>query len=174
MQFLTIDSFTNDYISKCKDAVEIDIDKDVLWIMSRIDFVPMWLGFNSMISAYHSLIQKVEHLPLINSSPAFYAIVNEALAIASQIAEKLQQELIIVTYDLAIAIMTMQVQENEKPKFNNIFMNLGAFHMQIAFFKAIGKHINASGLVEILVQAEVLAGDSMNSFLDSKHFNQSK
>lgn len=46
--------------------------------------------------------------------------------------------------------------------------------MQMAFFKAIGKYIDSSGLVEILVQAKVLAGGSMNSFLDSKHFNRCK
>lgn len=91
---------------------------------------------------------------------------------SSEIAEKCQQDHIIVTYDLAI--MAMQIQENEKPKFDNIFVNLGAFHMQIAFFKAVGKYVDSCGLVEALVQAEVLASGSMNSFLESKHFNRCK
>lgn len=46
--------------------------------------------------------------------------------------------------------------------------------MQIAFFKAIGKYIDSSGLDEALVQAEVLTGALMNSFLDSEHFNRCK
>lgn len=70
--------------------------------------------------------------------------------------------------------MAMQLHQNEKPKFDNIFINLGAFHTQMAFFKAIGKYIYGSGLVDVLVQAEVLGGGSSNSFLDSKHFNHCK
>lgn len=40
----------------------------------------------------------------------------------------------------------------------------------MAYFKAIGKYIDSSGLVEILVQVEILASGYRNSFLDSKHF----
>ena len=67
----------------------------------------------------------------------------------------------LLIYDLAIAKLAMQIQHNEKPEFDNVFVNLGAFHMQMAYFKAIGKYIDSSGLFEILV-------------LDSKHFNRCK
>lgn len=50
----------------------------------------------------------------------------------------------------------MQIQE--KPLHNKIFVNLGAFHTELTFFTVIGKYIDCSGLVEILVHAEVLAG----------------
>lgn len=68
----------------------------------------------------------------------------------------------------------MQIQHTKKPEFDDIFINLGAFHTQMALFKAIGKYIDSSGLIEILVEAQALAGGSMNSFLDSKHFNRCK
>lgn len=55
---------------------------------------------------------------------------------AKEIAEKCQQAEIIVRYDLAIAKMAMQIQEQENPQYNNIFVNLGAFHTEMAFFKA--------------------------------------
>lgn len=175
LQLLPIDSFTNT-MDVCKGAAEIATDKDLLWIMSlsRVDSVPMWLGYNCMMSTDHSEKQQIEYLPPINSSPTSYAIVNETLIMAKEIAEKCHQQHIIVTYDLAIAKMAMQIQEKEKPTFENIFVNLGAFHMEMAFFKTVGKYIDSSGLVEILVQAEVLAGGSMNSYLDSKHFNRCK
>lgn len=175
MQLITVDSYTST-MDLCKGATEIATDKDLLWIMSlsRIDSVPMWLGYNCMMSIDHSETQKIEYLAPINSSPTSYAVVNETLIIAKEIAEKCQQAEIIVTYDLAIAKMAMQIQEKEKPKYDNIFVNLGAFHTIAAFFKAVGKYIDCSGLVEILVQAEVLAAGSMNSFLDSKHFNRCK
>lgn len=175
LQLLPIHSFT-DTIKLCKGATEIAIDKDLLWVMSlsRLDSVPMWLGFNCMMFTDHSEKQKVEYLSPINSSPTSYATVNETLIMAKEIAEECQQDQIIVTYDLAISKMAMQIQQKEKPKFDNILINLGAFHLEMAFFKAVGKYIDSSGLVEMLVQAEVLAGGSTNSFLDSKHFNRCK
>ncbi|KAG5890994.1 hypothetical protein JTB14_017600 [Gonioctena quinquepunctata] len=107
-------------------------------------------------------IQKKKYLSPINSPPTPYAVVNETLIMANEIAEECYQDQIIVTYDLAIAEMAMQIQEKEHLKFDN----LDAFHMQIAFFKAIGKFIDSCGLVGILVHAEVLADGSTNSFLD--------
>lgn len=175
MQLLNKDIFTN-IMEECRNATQIARIKDILWIisLSKNESIPMWLGFNCLLSHDRSSTQIVEYLPPINASPTSYVIVNETLEMANEIAKQCQQDHIIVTYDLAIAKMAMQIQENEKPKFDNIFVNLGAFHLQMAFFKAIGKFIDSCGLVEILVQADVLAGGSMNSFLDSKHFNRCK
>lgn len=71
--------------------------------------------------------------------------------------EKCHRNQIIVTYGLAFAKMSMQIQGKERPKFDHIFINLGAFHMQMAFFKAIGKYIESSGLVEVLVSSESIS-----------------
>lgn len=55
MQLLTVDSFTNT-IEKCQGAKEIALDKDLLWIisLSRLDSIPMWLGFNCLMSTDYS------------------------------------------------------------------------------------------------------------------------
>ena len=59
-------------------------------------------------------------------------------------------------------------------KFDNLFINLCAFHIEIDFFKALGKVIDASGIVDILVNSQVLTEGSVNIFLGSKHFNRCK
>lgn len=63
--------------------------------------------------------QIVDYLPQINSSPTSYTIVHEPMIQALRIAEKCHQEHIIVSYDLAIAKMAMQIQLTEKPKFDS-------------------------------------------------------
>lgn len=120
---------------------------------------------NCMVTTDNSQMQTVHYLPPINFSPTSYAIVNKTLIMANEIAGKSNEELIIVTYDLQLAItkMAIQIQQNEKPKYDNIFINSGAFHTQMAFFKAIGKYIDCSGLVDVLVQAQVLTGGSTSS-----------
>ena len=47
----------------------------------------------------------------------------------------------------------------------------GAFHMEMVFFKALGKLITESGGPEMLTESEVLASGSLNGFLTGKHFN---
>ena len=46
---------------------------------------------------------------------------------------------IAVTFDLAIAKLALQIQAEESPKFDNIFVTLGSFHIELAFFNACGK-----------------------------------
>lgn len=41
-----------------------------------------------------------------------------------------------VTYDLAIAKVTYQIQATEKPKFDNLFIHLVPFRIMMAYFKA--------------------------------------
>ena len=52
--------------------------------------------------------------------------------------------------------MAIQIKEDNAPKFDNIFVNLGQFYVQMASFKDICKFIDCSEVMEILVQAEIL------------------
>lgn len=98
----------------------------------------MWVGFNSQTLIDNSESQIVDYLPQINMSPTSYSAILETLKNAQEIAKQCHQENIIVTYDLAIAKMAMKIQITESPKFDNIFINMGAFHIQMAFLKLLG------------------------------------
>ena len=49
-----------------------------------------------------------------------------------------------MTYDLAIAKIALKIQATESPKYD-VFVNLGALHIEMAFFSAIGKYTAESG-----------------------------
>ncbi|CAF4773203.1 unnamed protein product [Pieris macdunnoughi] len=104
MTFLPFQTIT-EIIDACHSGKLIAIDKDLIWSMSlsRIDSVPMWLGYNCKISIDGSKIQKVEYLSPINESPTSLAVVQETLNIAKEVAKNCNQQQIIATYDLAIA-----------------------------------------------------------------------
>ena len=68
----------------------------------------------------------------------------------------------------------MQVQATEKPKYDNVFIMPGVFHVEMAFFKALGKLIEDSGGPTMLIETDVLATGSLNGFLSGKHFNRCK
>lgn len=66
----------------------------------------------------------------------------------------------------------MQMQDTEKPKYDNVFIMPGTFHLKIAFFKAIGKLIEVTGGPAMRTETDVLATGSMNGLLSGKQFNQ--
>ena len=82
--------------------------------------------------------------------PPSHAVVVETLKKSLRIAAECEKQCIVVTYDLAIAKMTYQIQSEEKPKFDSIFIALGGFHLEMALFHAYGQFIAESGGPNIL------------------------
>ena len=74
-----------------------------------------------------------------------------------RIATECGKTSIAVTYDLAIAKIAMQIQEEENPQFDRIFVALGSFHVEMALLSAFGKIIAESGGPHVLNECEVLA-----------------
>ena len=84
-----------------------------------------------------SALQKVSYLPPINASPTDNSVVHLTLKMAQQIAEECNSEYMQVTYDLAIARIAFGIQCQEAPKFDNVFIHLGGFHIIMSYFKAL-------------------------------------
>ncbi|CAH1113921.1 unnamed protein product [Psylliodes chrysocephalus] len=139
--------------------------RDLIWTIS----LSMWVGFNCKTLIDNSEQQIVDYLPQINAAPG-RSVTLETLQYAQKIAKECNQEHIILTYDLGIAKSAMEIQITDSPEFDNIFINLGVFHIEMAFFKAIGKYIDGCGLIDILAQAEILAEGSVTGFIGGKHF----
>lgn len=150
---------------------------DNIWIMllALVETeIPMWTGWNNQMSSNVLPIQNICYLPPINESPTSVSVVAHTLKLAQNIASECQQQYISVTYDLAIAKLAMQIQSEERPKYNNVFIQLGAFHIQMAFFKAVGKYIEESGGPYILAESGVLASGALKGFLTGTHYNRCK
>ena len=52
----------------------------------------------------------------------------------------------IVTYDLAVSLKTYCIQAVQAPKFDNLIIFLGNFHIELTFFGAVGTYIADSGV----------------------------
>jgi hypothetical protein len=63
------------------------------------------------------------------------------LNMSKRIAEDCEYKYISVTYDLAIANIAHTIQSEESPKFDNLFIQLFSFHIELSFFKAIGNSL---------------------------------
>ena len=81
---------------------------------------------------------------------------------------------IAVTYDLAIAKLAMQIQLEETPIYDSLFIAMGPFHIEMAFFSAIEKIVEESGEPHILNECDVLAKGSLRSFYKGKNYKRCK
>ena len=62
-----------------------------------------------------------------------------------KVASETNQDFGVVTYDLAVAMKAYSFQSFEVPMFYRLLIMLGNFHMELAFYGAIGTDINDSG-----------------------------
>jgi hypothetical protein len=98
----------------------------------------------------------------------------ETLRVSQRIAQECSQNYMMVTYDLAIAKPALLIQATEKPLYDNLFIHFGPFHIELSFFKALGKLISESGGQHALTETEVLAPGSLKGFISGKHYNRCK
>lgn len=92
----------------------------------------------------------------------------------SKETEECKEDCIATTYDLAIAKPESQLQDTMPPKFDNVFVCFGAFHIMFRYLSAIGYLIDASGAAHILMESGALTKGTLNALLSGKHYNQSQ
>ena len=112
---------------------------DLAWMASialNLTGTPMWFGWNNLMadSGPHSM-QKVCYLPQINQSPTSTSVVLETMKMSQRIREECGKRYMLVTYDLAIAKIAFALQVEEKSRFEELFILLGGFHVELSLFK---------------------------------------
>ena len=174
---MTVFHYKNTHVFSLSDVSRRARQLDLVWMMSHaldIDVLPMWVGFSSMFHKDRLPKQKILYMPNLKEPITSLAVVRHTLETTQKCAEECNQEYGVVTYDLNAAKPAMQIQATECPKFDNVFIIMGAFHIEMAYFKALGKLIAESGGPDILADAEVIAPGSLNGFTTGKHFNRCK
>ncbi|CAH0562801.1 unnamed protein product [Brassicogethes aeneus] len=119
-------------------------------------------------------MQKVSYMTTINASPTNKSVIIETMKQALQVADECGQEYIQLTYDLAITKIALQIQSLERPRFDRLFIHFGAFHIDLAYFKAVGKYIENCGITNIMIDSGIIAGGSLSGFISGKHYNRCK
>ena len=118
--------------------------------------------------------QQISYMENLSLPPTRLDVVAETLRLAQKVASECSEQYAIVTYDLAVAKPALQIQSQESPLFDNVFVCFGAFHIVLAYFAAIGYLLSESGGPHILTDTGILAAGSLNGFLTGKHYNRCK
>ena len=75
-------------------------------------------------------------------------------------------------YDFAIAEKAYAIQALEAPRFKNLLILVGNFHLELSFFGAVGTFLNGSGIETILAESGVLAEGFLVGFIKGKFYNR--
>ena len=150
--------------------------RDDLWMFSHAfhDRIPMWGGWNSRFTLDTLPRQKIGYMENINLPPTRLDVVVETMKLSQKLAAECGEQYAVVTYDLAVAKPALQIQVEESPTFDNVFVCFGAFHIQLAYFSCLGFLLAESGGPQILTDTGVLSPGSLNSFISGKHYNRCK
>ena len=89
-----------------------------------------------------------------------------------KVSQEMNQDYAIVSYDLAVALKAYSIQALQSPLFDNLIILLGNFHLEMAFFGAVGTFIADSGIEYLLTEADILANGSLTGFLKGKFYNR--
>lgn len=120
------------------ENVKTVVDTNIIWTLNHAlikNDAKKWFAWYSERIVDRNPIQKIGYLPIINASPTSDSVVLKTMNMALKLAEECNQTYVVVTYDLAIAAKAYKIWAEMNPKFNKLFINLGAFHTELAYFK---------------------------------------
>ena len=99
-------------------------------------------------------------------------MIKETLNKTDSMRKSGDQEYISYFADLAAAKFAKQIQSQESPTFDKVFIVFGQFHTECRIFAALGKIIDGSGGPFVLNEANIIATASLTKFLRGKMHNR--
>ena len=155
------DSFT-----QCKQL-------DTLWVIAFnvVDNTASWNGWNAEKHVETCPKQRVCYMKPIPLPPPTRAdAIKETLNQTDSVRRSCDQEYIPYFADLAVAKIAKQIQSQESPTYDNVFIVFGQFHTDCRIFAALGKIIDGSGGSFVLDEANIIATGSLTKFLRGKMY----
>ena len=109
---------------------------------------------------------------MVNSNPTHLSTVNAVFLKSLAIANELETECIVLTFDLAFYAKAQQVCWNDIMYMQTV-VRLGEFHICLSFLSVIDKHFKDSKLADILLEAGTVVQGSLPRVIKGRHYNRS-
>lgn len=162
--------------SQC-DAVDLAKAKDLAWLLCRssntsVQKVPSWTGFNHIVSPFESEISTVGHMPIIPFPADDMDTVYTVLSRCKAVSEKLGQTYTVVTFDQALYCRAKELVWLKNGEFDNVIIRLGGFHTVMNFLKAIGQHMESSGLKDVWIESGIYGENTASHIMNGHAYNK--
>lgn len=87
------------------------------------------------------------------------------------ISESMGQQYMVVTFDQALYCKAKEIVWFKQAEFRNTIIRLGSFHIIMNFMKAIGQHLEGSGL-KVWVKSGVFGDTTAGKMMDGDAYNK--
>lgn len=146
---------------------------DFTWLLqSFTQELPLFTGFFSKFVTDELPRATIAYMDPISLPPTRNDVVQETMVRSVKVAQETNQGYAVVTYDLAIALKAYSIQALQAPTFDKLIILLGNFHLELAFFGAVGTFLADSGVEYLLNESGVLAEGSVAGFMKGKFYNR--
>ena len=106
--------------------------------------IPTWIGWNSTVDNLPR--QTIGYMNNYSLPPTRLDVVAQTMKTPQKVAAECGETYGVVHYDFAVAKFAIQIQAEESPVYDNIFVCFGDFHVQMAYFAAIEIFLTDSGI----------------------------
>ena len=109
----------------------------------------------------------------IKLTPTRQAVIEETLKRSQADAKECVDKYAIVTYDLAVAKITRQIQIQNSPEFDDCFIQSGQLQPILPVISSVNKTLERNGTAYLLSEVKIIiAGVSIKKFQRGKSYNR--
>ena len=128
----------------------------------------IWVGSNTQRYPWPTRKHVVCYTQHMRLPPTREDVVKETLKRSQAAAKKCGNKYSIVTYELAVAKITSQIQIQNSLEFNDCLIQFGQIHTILSVLSSTIKILEGSGAAYLLSEAKIIADGSINKFLRGK------
>jgi len=129
-----------------------------------------WTHFNQTLTNESQEITSVGYMPIIQAPAHEFDTLNTVVRRCKHVASALGQQHVVLTVDEALFGKLMELKW-AKPEYEEwLFVRLGGLHTALNFLKAIGQHMQSSGLLDVWTESHTLGPRAAEQVLAGKNY----
>lgn len=136
--------------------------------------VPMWAGYNSLLSSDGRLLTTVSALPLITAPANEYNtridVLKQTQFITSQVMGCNSKT--VITLDMDLYMRAVKLQSMKPDMFEKFVFRVSEFHTVLCSLRALGSLIENSGIDDAWIQAVIYGPTTSKQILEGKNMRR--
>ena len=131
-----------------------------------------WTEFNQSLSQNEQELTTIGYMPILQAPAHEFDTLNTVVKRCMHISAVLGQQHTVITVDQALFCKLVELKWAIPEYQEKLVIQLGGLHISMCFLKAIGNHMNGSGLVETWVESGLLGPNATEHVMNGKAYKR--
>jgi hypothetical protein len=171
-------------VNTLQDVALQHSEMDRVWLMHRFigrsnkelekQPIPLWAGYNSLLSTDERLLTTVSTLPLLTAPANEYNTLIDVLKQTQFITTRVMgcDSKTVITLDMDLYIRAVKLQSMKPDMFKHFVFRVGEFHTVLCSLRALGSFIESSGIDDAWIQSDIYGPTTSRQILEGKHMKR--